>query len=1146
MKSSARLESVVFQLTPTRTRCDLFIIANEKKEKIASGLLNPFLAHLKTAEDQIAKGGYSILLEPDPDNNALWFTKGTVERFVRFVSTPEILERVYTIESEIVQIEEAIAIQANNGIGLSAEEDHHAKHELSNEGNKSTTDTKEEKSIVLYKPGERPAEPTGSMVQEGNSKVQLLKVLETRRNVLQKEQGMAFARAAAAGFDMDHMAPLVSFAECFGASRLMNACNRFMELWKVKHESGQWLEIEEAEAMSNKLEFSTMTASGIMLSNAANKQNELTNDLAFETNGKAGLDTGAEERPQVNNQIPAGQQDFFPGQFLHPMFPPWPTHSPPSALPIFQAYPMQGMPYYQHYSGNGPLNQPPYPPFESSPFRKAHRTGHKRQSMDSRDSNTESETWEGDATKERSQDDLELEQEVSEGRSLRKKAGRSGKKQSGKVVIRNINYITSKRQNSSGSESGSASDSETDKEARDFRADASNVMDKIRSSKRKGSEPKHTNGMNSRDKDDNFNGKDPDSGDWQAFQNCLLRDNSEDNRASNDGMFAKEKDVITKRRQNRVGNDPLDLAGRELVDVRDGRTTGFDKALGHMSHMPRVSHDEALTSRAEGSYNNGRGPTDDAQFTNVNGRKILYRRTADDDFMIDGRENQTNSRISLAVNRFEGAIKNLDGTSSYDMPDESFIVPFRSLSLDQAGADGRSTIRMDSEIPSTHQSSENVEINYEPDALSLVPERGPEKWSTGYDPALDYEMQMRVEDGASLDATTKEVVTSAKPGPKHSEKDRKSKVVLDAIDKKKTGGPIRKGKPSKMTPLEDARARAEKLRTYKADLQKMRKEKEEADLKRIEALKMERQKRIAARASSTSGQSPLPLVQSRKPLPTKVSPVSHRGSKFSDSEAGSSSPLQRSKIRTASLGSGDPRKASKVNKSTDGIQLAGNRLIRSVSSLSDPKKESNSVTPDSKASMARIRRLSEPKTISSHFASSVMARSAEPVSKPKLPNGPENKKISAIMNLDRSKAETLPELKIRTPKGPSNAGQNKLVAKDGATSETADVILSNGKALHSSDVDDNPVIEKTVVMLECEKPSIPVVLPSEEKMGVRNGHYDDHYTGEKVEVASDYAAIRAPPSHVDGVNRDPTPLQLQEQTRSYEVMPIEKGIPEMT
>ena len=39
-----------------------------------------------------------------------------VYSFVRFVSTPEILERVYTIESEILQIEEAISIQGNNEI----------------------------------------------------------------------------------------------------------------------------------------------------------------------------------------------------------------------------------------------------------------------------------------------------------------------------------------------------------------------------------------------------------------------------------------------------------------------------------------------------------------------------------------------------------------------------------------------------------------------------------------------------------------------------------------------------------------------------------------------------------------------------------------------------------------------------------------------------------------------------------------------------------------------------------------------------------------------------------------------------------------------------------------------------------------------
>lgn len=99
-------------------RCDLYIISNDnkKKEKIASGLVNPFIAHLKTAQLQIQQGGYSIFLQPPSDDDASWFTKSTLQSFVRFVSTPEILERVCTIESEILQIQQAITIQGNNNI----------------------------------------------------------------------------------------------------------------------------------------------------------------------------------------------------------------------------------------------------------------------------------------------------------------------------------------------------------------------------------------------------------------------------------------------------------------------------------------------------------------------------------------------------------------------------------------------------------------------------------------------------------------------------------------------------------------------------------------------------------------------------------------------------------------------------------------------------------------------------------------------------------------------------------------------------------------------------------------------------------------------------------------------------------------------
>jgi len=70
-------------------RCDLIICVNGKIEKIASGLAQPFLDHLKTAQDQLAKGGYSIILEPGTD--AAWFTKGTIERFTLFSNaTPQL------------------------------------------------------------------------------------------------------------------------------------------------------------------------------------------------------------------------------------------------------------------------------------------------------------------------------------------------------------------------------------------------------------------------------------------------------------------------------------------------------------------------------------------------------------------------------------------------------------------------------------------------------------------------------------------------------------------------------------------------------------------------------------------------------------------------------------------------------------------------------------------------------------------------------------------------------------------------------------------------------------------------------------------------------------------------------------------------
>lgn len=286
--------------------------------------------------------------------------------------------------------------------------------------------------------------------------------------------------------------------------------------------------------------------------------------------------------------------------------------------------------------------------------------------------------------------------------------------------------------------------------------------------------------------------------------------------------------------------------------------------------------------------------------------------------------------------------------------------------------------------------------------------------------------------------------------------------------------------------------------------------------------------------------------QTRKQLPTKISPSAKRSSKFSDSEPGSSSPLQRVPIRTGSAGSIDYHKASKPTKLNIGSHSGGNRLTRSVSSLPEPKKENAVVTPDTKVSMARIRRLSEPKMSSSQHVSSVKARSAEPVSKPKASDGSETKKISAIMNHDKSKAASLPELKIRKSKEPavahSKPAGKELVqkvngTKSDSTSEGAELKRNKDKISYHSDADDNLVIEKTVVMLESERPFIPVVNTREENMGFQKQNSDDYRTGEKNEAVSDYVAIRAPVSPLTVVEVDKAHIedQLQEQPAAYEI-----------
>lgn len=60
----------------------MFVSGDGKTEKLASGLLKPFLTHLKVAEEQANQGLQSIKVKVEKWKNAgNWFNKGTLERF---------------------------------------------------------------------------------------------------------------------------------------------------------------------------------------------------------------------------------------------------------------------------------------------------------------------------------------------------------------------------------------------------------------------------------------------------------------------------------------------------------------------------------------------------------------------------------------------------------------------------------------------------------------------------------------------------------------------------------------------------------------------------------------------------------------------------------------------------------------------------------------------------------------------------------------------------------------------------------------------------------------------------------------------------------------------------------------------------------
>ncbi|KAJ0550865.1 putative protoporphyrinogen oxidase [Helianthus annuus] len=164
------------------------------------------------------------------------------------------------------------------------------------------------------------------------SRIQLQRLLETRKAMLRKEQEMAYHRALVAGFETENMNDLIFFADHYGASHLREACIEFRDLCKKKHNDGLWMDELAAITAYPPSELAYTGTSGILIATESNAST-LNNELNFEHEGDKSTD-----------QVPSTPSNV-------PMQMPWPNQMPymynyPGPQGPRYPYPCPGMPPY--------------------------------------------------------------------------------------------------------------------------------------------------------------------------------------------------------------------------------------------------------------------------------------------------------------------------------------------------------------------------------------------------------------------------------------------------------------------------------------------------------------------------------------------------------------------------------------------------------------------------------------------------------------------------------------------------------------------------------------------------------------------------------------------------------------------------------
>ncbi|XP_024927603.3 uncharacterized protein LOC107414075 isoform X2 [Ziziphus jujuba] len=203
------LDYVAIQIFPSQNRYEATICSGGEVENLAAGLLELLLPHLPQVNELHSKGSNANfkLLLPENLNGAPWFTKSTLNRFLKIVGSRDLINTANAIEDEMSQLEEAKRFH------LSLYDQDHGKPS----GNGETDGSNLVDGAPIPK-------SEVEIASSDTSKNELLRAMDLRLTALRQELALAFNKAADATCTSREITYLAKFSEHFGATVLRNLC----------------------------------------------------------------------------------------------------------------------------------------------------------------------------------------------------------------------------------------------------------------------------------------------------------------------------------------------------------------------------------------------------------------------------------------------------------------------------------------------------------------------------------------------------------------------------------------------------------------------------------------------------------------------------------------------------------------------------------------------------------------------------------------------------------------------------------------------------------------------------------------------------------------------------------------------------------